>query len=149
MDKIFISVIVVIFLIIAITFLPDLTSATQEMITDSDTMSGDITTGGGETSGDVTLPQPLYNDETQYVSSITSSHGPDNPVASAYSGTTDALTVGGLAESQTRTVTVTYAYDATGDFVGLRSGGRMLPTLILLMVIALAGAGIWRMFSSR
>lgn len=149
MDKIFIGVIVIIFLIIAITFLPDLTDATHEMITDFDTMSGDITTGAGETSGDVTLPQPLYNDETQYVSTITSSHDPDNPVASSYAAASNALTVGGLAESQTRTVTVTYAYDATGDFVGLKSGGRMLPTLILLMVIALAGAGIWRMFSNR
>lgn len=139
--------VLILLLILAIMFLPDLTDATHEMIVEQQTESAVVATGAGETTGDITLTQPLYSSETQYVNTVTSSYGSDTPVASSYDSTSGNLTISGLAASQSRTLTVNYDYDATGEYVGLRSGGKMMPTLILLMAMALVGASIWRMFS--
>lgn len=148
MRVVLIAVIAIIMIIIAMQFMPDMTSATHEVITDSQIDTGNVTTGVGVTTGDVTLTQSLYNDATGYITSVTSDHGADNPVASAYTTATQALTISGLAASQTRDLTVVYDYDATGDYTGLRAAGRMVPTLIILALICVPAAIIWRLFSS-
>ena len=77
----------------------------------------DVATGVGVTTADVVLSNALWADAVANVVSITSTHGEDTPTADSYVSGTKTLTVGGLIESQTRTLTVTYKYKDTADVV--------------------------------
>ena len=76
-----------------------------------------VATGAGVTTADVVLTEALWDDDVANVVSITSTHVPDTPTADSYVSGTKTLTVGGLIEAQTRTLTVTYKYKDTADVV--------------------------------
>ncbi len=147
MAKVFTGLVVILFLIIVMMFLPDLTASTHDTLTDSYTETANVTTGAAETTGQMTLANELYNDDVAYVTSLGSSRGTDNPVASSYSPTSGNLTISGLDANTWRTMTTIYDAEATGDYTGLKPGLQMMPTLILLSVIAISVAAIWRVFT--
>lgn len=126
--------IVIMMVLIAINFLPDMTDSFHETVTGSYTTSGNVTTGVGVTTGEVTLDQELYNDNTGWVTSITSSYAGDSARVSSYASGNQTLAVAGLAASQNRLLTITYDYDNTSDFVGLEPSARMGPTILLFLI---------------
>ncbi len=83
--------------------------------TDIYSESFSVTTGAGETSADVTLTEALYDDNTTYVISATSSQGTDVPAIGAYNAATQELTITGLSASLTRTLSVSYYYESTTE----------------------------------
>lgn len=104
-----------------------------------------VVTGGGDTSTNVTLIEPLFGGNIPNVLSITSSYSDvsEAPQASSYVSNTRVLTIIGLAASETRNLSITYQYgnlDATSDtFMG------MLPLLmivggVIICVVSVIGA---------
>ena len=110
--------------------------------TDVDTFAA-VTTGAGVYEADVVLTEDLYNDDNSYVTSVTSDNGGDTPVAGTYVAGTNTLTVTGLAESDTRDLTVTYEYGALDNYTGMDAIVGMTPLLIWVAILAMLGAGTW------
>ena len=121
-------------ILLAINFLPDMLTASDQVLTDEDEITANITTGGAETTGTVTLTNALYDADTARVGSITSTWPGDSPSPSSYSSSTQVLTVGGLEVSQTRVLTVVHEYDGLGDYIAAGETVKMGPVLLLLVI---------------
>lgn len=131
----------IIMIFVAFTIFPMIMTASHDVLTDDHTVSANVSTGVGETTGSVTLTKGLYGDSTEYVDSITSDYASDSPTASSYASATKVLTVGGLVASYNRTLTVEYEYDQTTEYTGMASMAKIGPT-ILFICLLLGGAGM-------
>ena len=100
-----------------------------------------VTTGGGETTANVTLAADLFQASTAEVQSITSTLGGESPAASTYTEATNVLLVAGLTESQSRTLTIEY-YAEPENAVMSAIG----PFLAVLIFFGLIGGIIWGIF---
>jgi hypothetical protein len=103
-----------------------------------------ITTAAAQTSANVTLDKDLYQAITSSVTSITSTDGTDTPVATAYDEDTLALTIAGLNDDASRTLTI--VYDGETDDNVMRVIG---PFLGVLVIGGLVGVMLWDTFQSR
>ena len=137
------SVFIIIAVMIAIMMMPMLLSSLDDVQTDTATETEYSTTGVGETTEDVAFADPLYEDDTANVSSITSDNGSDTPAANSYASTTDTLTVSGLAASGTRNLTIIYTSDALSEYTGLSDMVKMTGFIIFAALIIAAFAGIY------
>jgi hypothetical protein len=129
---------------ICIIFFPLVMDSTHDIKTDEqiDTFAA-VTTGAGETAADVVLTLDLYNDSTANIISITSNEVTDVPVAGTYTAGTNTLNVTGLAASLSRTLTVTYEYDALTEFTGMSSIVGMTPLIIWVAILAVVVGSTW------
>lgn len=134
-------------IVILMIIFPIVMSATHDLQTDvqTDVFEG-VTTGAGETAADVVLTVDLYQDETAHVLSVTSDNESDTPVAGTYTAATNTLNVTGLAESDTRTLTVQYEYDALTNYTGMGALVGITPLLIWVAILATVVAGTWFAF---
>jgi hypothetical protein len=98
-----------------------------------------VTTGTGQTSATVTISRSHFHNDTTHMS-VTSSNQNDNPSVTAYNPSTRQVTVGGLAPSATRTLTVRYEVDAMAGFPGAAALLGMVPLLWVAGAIVLAVA---------
>lgn len=105
-----------------------------------------VTTGVGEVAADVVLTHALWNADTAYVTSVTSDNVADTPVKGAYTAGTKTLNVTGLAESDTRTLTITYEYDGLTDYTGMGALVAVAPLLLFLGVIGAVVGGLFVSF---
>lgn len=135
-----IAVVAFIFALIAFLFMPAIVDSFHETLVETQTDQGNITTGGGETTGNITLATPLYMDRLSSVSSITSTLGTDAPSSTAYTAATQLLVYGGLTASDNRIITVVYEYDATTEFPNTGDAIRMGPVIILISLIVIVMA---------
>ena len=119
-----------IFLLMVFPLYPSIINAFQDTIVEPATEYGNITTGAGETTGNMTLANNLYYDRITSVTSLSSDHGPDSPAAYSWDTSTDTLTISGLATSQSRTITCIYNYDDTQDFDNSRQVLQTRPVSI-------------------
>ena len=101
------------------------------------------TTGAGANTTVVTLTQELFNDETRHVT-ISSNLTSDAPVPSSYATATQKLTVGGLAASETRQLTVGYKIDRLGEYYAMGVALKVFPMLLGLGIIGLIAAAIYQ-----
>ncbi len=135
------------FLIIMVAFilLPTLLNAFDAWDYTESTTTSAITTDAGETSGNVTLGYDLYNANLDNVIDISSSSSSDTPAPASYNEVSQILTIDGLAEDTTRSVTIEYRTARDDDF--LSSISTIMPFLIVVFLIIL-GAGLaymsWR-----
>ena len=125
------------FAMIALTFLPAIVESFHTTITDELTDTGNITTGAGETTGNMTLTEDLYLDRMASVLTLTSTYGSDDPVASSYDSTTNNFVVSGLVASQSRIITALYEYDSSSEFPNARQLSQAGPTIVILALLAL------------
>lgn len=102
----------------------------------------DVTTGVGETSASVNLSQELFGDETANAV-VTSNITSDAPIASSYVGSTQTLTITGLAASETRRLTVDFKIDALTDYFGAATGAQVWPLMLILGVLGVVAAAIY------
>ena len=100
------------------------------------------TTGGAETTYDVTLSQELFSDET-YNAVVTSNVTADAPIPSSYASATQILTVTGLEASETRLLTITYQIDSLEDYFGASLGARVWPLMLVLGVIGVIVGAVY------
>ncbi len=87
-----------------------------------------VTTAVSVTSANVTLSYDLYQATLAEVQSITSTDGTDVPTWTAYVEATKKLTVGGLNDDASRTLTVHYYAETESDV--MRVLGPFLSILI-------------------
>lgn len=125
----------IIFLLFA--FSGSINTGIKNLRTDAVTVVGEIVTGMGETSGNVTLTRELFQYNLINVTTVTSSDGDDDPIASEYDEDTKELTISGLAASTTRNITVTYSapldddfWSAIGPFLGIFVFGGVIAAAL-------------------
>lgn len=142
MTKVVVSIVGLIFLLIlAGQLLPDVISG---VAAEDYAENFDNTTGAGVTSANETLSYAhYYEDLTDLTAS--SNNGSDTPVVLAYDEDDYVVTVGGLAESDSRILTIDYAREAHQEFTGFTSFLRLTPFLLILGGI---GACIWGIYST-
>lgn len=92
------------------------------------------------TLGNITLHQPLYQNDIDSVYNITSNETADIPVASSY--VSPVLTVDGLEQNANRTLTVYYYTDRDDYNIGSISG--VTPFLIFMCLLLSGIALAWR-----
>lgn len=113
-----------------------------EAQTDERTDTFISTTAPAEITDDVVLVADLFDGDLTNVVSITSNNEDDAPLPDAYVAGSQTLTVRGLADDDTRTLTVVYRYDDLDNQpVGTLFG--LIPLLVVVVVIAvLVAVGI-------
>ena len=133
------------FLIIFVTvilFMLPVSGAIYNYRTDVREDSFNYETGGAETTANVTLHSPIYDDDTDTID-ILSDLPTDIPLFSAYNATTRLLDMTGLTVASNRTLRVSYdinalaEHDALDDFIG------WLPLIWILMVAVMPIAGVY------
>jgi len=100
-----------------------------------------VTTSETETTQ--TLSHDHYYGDTRNLSA-TSNHGGDTPTITGYNSATKEVTVGGLATSQTRLLTINYLKEAHQQYTGFASFLRLVPFLALIGLVITA---LWGLFS--
>ncbi len=108
------------------------------------TQSFVVATAAGITSANVTLAKDLYQANVVNVSSITSSDGADVPAATVYTEASKLLTIAGLNDDSSRTLTVSY-YGETDQEV-MRVIGPFLGIFIIGGLVVLL---IWEVFAGK
>ena len=99
-------------------------------------------TQGANTTANVVLTNPIYNNDTNTIT-IQSNLATDVPLYSAYNTTTRLLDMTGLTAGVNRTLTVYYDIDALLSQPALSILMGWLPYIWMLMVIILPMAGIY------
>ena len=150
MGKVFGPLIALFGVILLFNFFPTVTDSTHDLQVDVDVqVEAAVTTGVSEFSADVVLDEELWKSRTTSVTSITSDNGSDDPVADSYVEATQTLTVSGLAESDTRELTITYEYDALTDYTMMGMLVSWAPVLLLLGIFGLIAGALWTAVSFR
>lgn len=140
MGKIILGVLAI-FLLIG-GFSAQIIAGVHNLRTDETSDASVVVTGAGVTTANVTLDGDLFQADTDEVIGIESTIA-ETPVPTAYTEATNVLYITNLAESQTRTLTVSY-YAETDDPVWLVIG----PFANFLIIGGLLGIIIWAMFGS-
>lgn len=131
-----------------ILFMLPFTSLSEDFRTDTRDDEYYYQTGVGETTGNVTLVKPIYDDDTTSVS-IVSDVSADDPQYSSYNSTTQRLTFIGLAASENHTLTISYLVDAFDENTTLNSLMDWFPFIWYLIIIAFAPAAFIALFTGR
>jgi len=135
----------IIMIMVAFILFPLIMTSSNEILTDEATVSESVTTGAAGTSGWVELDEDLYEDETNNVEDVTSDDTDDSPSVDSYNAGNNSVLIDGLDTSTTRTITVTYLYDATSGFTGMTDLTQLAPTILML---ALIGTGIVMLYQA-
>lgn len=133
-------------IMVAILFImfPIVMTSAHELQTDETTHTeAAVATGAGEFAADVVLTDPLWADEAASVISIASDNVDDTPAAGTYTAATQTLNVTGLAESDTRTLTIVHETDALTDYTGM---GQMVAVAPLLLFMGVLGAMVFGLY---
>jgi len=136
----------VIVVVIGLVMAPLIFDQVHAVQTDPKSESFSVTTTTGETSATVTLSEPHFYDSPKEMS-VTSDNTADNPSITSYDPSTRQVTIGGLAEATSRTLTITYLIDALKDFPGSRAFTGLIPLLYIIGLFGLAGGMLWKAFS--
>jgi len=140
--KVILMIVAVIFGLIFIgQLMPD---AVNSVITESYSENFEAVTGVGETSTEETLSYANYFEDLTDMS-VSSDNSADSPAITDYDETDYTTTVSGLAASDSRILTITYAREANTEFTGFSQFIRLLP---FIMIIALVGLCLWGLYSS-
>ncbi len=94
------------------------------------TQSFVVVTGGGITAGNVTLSRDLFQANIANIDSIASTYS-ETPAASGYDEDTRVLLLAGLAEGQSRTLTIQYSAETDDDTM------RAIGPFLLFVVFGL------------
>lgn len=104
----------------------------------------ETTTGVGITTADETLSYAHYYADLTDLSA-NSNNGNDTPTILTYDADDYIVTVGGLAESNSRILTINYVRESNQEFTGFTPFVRLSPLLFILGGVV---ACIWGLFSA-
>lgn len=139
-------VIAIIGVIILFIMFPIVMTSLHSLQTDEyEQIEAGVTTAGGEDSADVVLDKELWDDDIASVVTVSSNiSGDSSASADSYVTVSRTLTVDGLEASQTRTLTLTYEYDALTSHTGMSEFTNLTPLLILLAILGIVFLGVWQ-----
>ena len=137
-----VSVVGLIFLLfLAGTVLPDVVN---DVAADDYSENFENTTGAGVTSANVTLSYAHYYEDLTNLSAESDNEA-DTPVILDYDEDDWRVTVGGLAASDSRILTINYAREAHQEFTGFTGFMRLTPFIFIVGGIV---ACLWGLFSA-
>lgn len=131
---------------VAILWMVPFTEGIYDFRTDVRADTYTVNTEVGDTTTNVTLHRPVYDDDSETISVI-SSLGTDSPTITGYTPSTRSVGVSGLSENTTRTLTASYDVDALDTHSAIDLLLDIAPILIILLLVALPPAGlvmIWK-----
>ena len=137
-----------ILLISAFLFMLPVEEAIYNFRTVERTSTNVVGTGVGITTGNVTLANGIYNDDTDALG-ITSDLATDLPTFSSYNITTRQLIFSGLTANTSRTMIVVYFIDALTASTAINLFLGWLPYIWLLVVAAFIPAALFAIFTNR
>lgn len=105
-------------------------------------------TGVGVTSANETLLDDLYDGDTGGVD-IDSDDATDTPVANSYNTISQVLNITGLSANTTRTLEITYPYDALVGYDAINTVVDRWPFIWILLIILFPVAAFAAMFMGR
>ena len=142
MTKVILSIVgLVVGLMLVANVLP---SVVDDVATDGYSENFETSTGAGVTSSNETLSYAhYYEDQTDL--DVDSDNGSDTPVVLDYDEDDYIVTVGGLAASDSRILTIDYVREANQQFTGMSAFIRLIP---FIAVVGLFVACIWGLFSA-
>lgn len=134
----------------AILWLLPVTDAIYDYRTDVKEDEFNYSTGVGVTVANVTLTKEVYNDDQSTIGAI-SDYSSDTPVVAGYHSATRVVDITGLAGNYTRTLTVSYDYDALSASGAISNFIDKLGWIWLICIIAFPPAALAAMlfFSKR
>lgn len=107
-----------------------------------------VTTAVGSDNCTVQLLKPIYDNDTSTIT-VSSRDVDDEPLYSSYNCTTRALTIIGLAEDATRSLTITYDVDAIPGSNALATFLSYLSFIWIIMWVALPISAIVSIWTGR
>lgn len=137
-----------IIIIAVILWMLPVTGAIYAFRTDPYTDEKLVTTGVGETSGNLTLSRSLYNNDTSTLR-LYSDNSSDTPAFATYNNSTRVVSMSSLTADMTRTISCTYDYDALSASVALNTFLDKLSWVWLICIMAFAPAAIAAIFIGR
>jgi hypothetical protein len=147
------AVFAVVLLLLAVLFLPDIFSSLHLVQVSTTTESGNVTTAGGVTAGNLTLSEEMYRGAISSVSGLTSTNSNDNPYSVSYSEATQTLEVDGLQAGASRVLSAEYEFINPSNLSNMAAVATLLGVvivlgLIILMVVVPGGAivSVWARF---
>ena len=132
----------------AILFMLPLTDAIYDFRTDLRTDTFSTLTAVGVESANETLLDDLYGGDTGSVD-IDSDDATDNPLASSYNSTNQVLNIIGLTADTTRTLDITYAFDALQGSDAINNLVGRIPWIWMLVIIAFGPAALFAIFTHK
>jgi len=135
-------------LVSVILLLLPYTGAIYDFRTEIETDTFNYATNASLTTGNVTLQETVYDDDTDTIE-ISSDLTGDVPLFSAYNTTTRLLDMTGLLASSNRTLTVEYDTNALTDSPALDIFLSWVPWIWLLMVCGLPLVAIYGIIKGR
>jgi len=133
------SLVIVFGSLILLIGLPFAFQTIDDSVTQSYTQAiSGVGTSAGEYAANVTLGRALYNNDSVAVSGISSNVSSDTPTASSYNSVNKALEVSGLADDETRTLTITFDIGSTT----LPEGAALFLTTLVrwFLIFAIIGS---------
>lgn len=124
------------------------TQAVYDYRTDVREDSFNYETGGAETTANVSLHTPIYDDDTDTVT-ILSDLATDIPLFSAYNTTNRLLDMTGLTVASNRTLRVSYDINALVTNPALSTLMDWLPYIWLILICVMPMAGIYVIIRGR
>jgi len=140
MYKIVVGVVgLILILILAGTVLPDVV---DETASDDYSENFAVTTGAGVTNTTETLTYDNYYTDLTGLAAESDNVG-DTPVILTYDDDTNEVLVTGLAQSDSRTLTIGYYREAGTQFYGFGGFMRLLPFLVIVGGVVACIFGIY------
>lgn len=125
-----------------------LTEGIYDFRTDPRTDTFTTITAAGVTTGNATLGADPYDCDTTNLD-INSDLGTDTPIPTSINCTTRFLDISGLTANTTRTLTITYDFDALQGSSAINNLVDRVPWIWLIVIIAFAPAAIFAIFTGR
>ncbi len=125
----------------AILWMLPVTQGIYDFRTDIREAEYSITVGAGITTADVVLSKELYDEDTDPIT-FASTLNTDSPVTGAYVAATRTLTINGLDDDATRTMTVSYPYDALETNPAISTVMDFIPMIWILILVAFPVVGL-------
>ena len=122
--------------------------AVYDFRTDLRTDEFSSTTVGSQTSENVTLGKPVYDDDTGTID-ILSDESTDTPAFSSYTTATRVVNISGLSANTTRVLAVSYDIDALEGSDALNTFVGYVPWIWMLIIIVFPMVGIAAIWTGR
>lgn len=139
------------FLIVMVSvvlFMLPVTMAIYNYRTDVREDSFNYETGGAETTANVSLHTPIYDDDTNTVT-ILSDLATDIPLFASYNATTRLLDMTGMTVASNRTIRVSYDVNSLADHDALDTFIGWIPFIWIILISIMPMAGIYAIFRGR
>jgi len=101
-----------------------------------------VVTDPGETTADVTLVLPVFNNRVQYIS-VASNEPDDAPLVLSYAPATKVVSLDGLKADATRVLVITYKISALDDYFAADLGARTWGIFLVLGVIGIIAGAVY------